>query len=422
MNEETANLEWMSKGKYGIRLPHSSIPIEVRKLLFFRQAAKQCDCFKYKSYSIPKRVVSSIALSALFLFPPSFVSGERWPQSVVTFFIVVYAVNAAIIARIIISLVEIAKAEFKPHVYVTKLYLVCVRPSEIDFFPLIELKDLKATHNYTNGVYRYTEINMQFIGGNTSLKIKGEKQTKEMMLAIDANRRDFLTRYAAADLEYFKLHNEFIGVDAVSDKPSPVLSGKVKIASYVAAIVLSTSIIAAIAFYNISITQSGWLKESKRKNEDRTTAQSMEAELLKRKKQDSILASLPKLELPESGATHMYIEQNLVAPLSITADNSQHFLVKLVDVSSNQPVMAIFVRSGTRIEVKVPLGTFEIRYASGIRWYGLEYLFGTNTSFGRAEKQFQFTVTESGFSGYSLQLQQVTNGNLKTEKIDGNSF
>ena len=37
-----------------------------------------------------------------------------------------------------------------------------------------------------------------------------------------------------------------------------------------------------------------------------------------------------------------------------------------------------------QLELKVPLGTFEIRYASGKQWYGYNYLFGDDTSYSKA--------------------------------------
>lgn len=84
--------------------------------------------------------------------------------------------------------------------------------------------------------------------------------------------------------------------------------------------------------------------------------------------------------------------------------------------------MTVFVRGGATVEVEVPLGQFEIRYASGENWYGPQYLFGPDTGYSKAEEVFQFTNDGYQISGYTITLYSVAGGNLRTSRISGNSF
>ena len=74
------------------------------------------------------------------------------------------------------------------------------------------------------------------------------------------------------------------------------------------------------------------------------------------------------------------------------------------------------------MEVEVPLGTYEVRYASGESWYGYEYLFGPGTSYSKADKTFTFKVVGNQISGFTITLYKVSHGNLHTSTISPTEF
>ena len=70
-------------------------------------------------------------------------------------------------------------------------------------------------------------------------------------------------------------------------------------------------------------------------------------------------------------------------PLNIkTSSDGYHYYVKVVDKVTNNELSSYFIRGGESLNIKVPLGTYEIRYATGKQWYGVSALFGPETSFG----------------------------------------
>ena len=102
-------------------------------------------------------------------------------------------------------------------------------------------------------------------------------------------------------------------------------------------------------------------------------------------------AILQKLEqpMPHSGKVRFLGSHDTgVAPLEVKAAHGSHFLLKLVDAYTGKDVLDVFVRSGSTVEVDVPLGRYDIRYASGETWYGYNMRFGPDTSYSKADKTF----------------------------------
>lgn len=125
--------------------------------------------------------------------------------------------------------------------------------------------------------------------------------------------------------------------------------------------------------------------------------------------------------VPVSAGVMQWPSSPGVAPLRIKTRTGNDFYVKLVD-SAERVVMTMYVEGGRDLETKVPLGTFEMRYASGKTWYGTEHLFGPETSYAKADKLFQFSFSDSRYSGYTVELILRPSGNLRTTLLSPNEF
>jgi hypothetical protein len=130
----------------------------------------------------------------------------------------------------------------------------------------------------------------------------------------------------------------------------------------------------------------------------------------------------PEIPLPRSGKVTRLVKKRAIAPLAIETTAGTNYFLKLVDNSSQATVMTVFVRGGTTAQVKVPLGTYQIRYATGNKWYGAKHLFGPETTYNRAEDIFNFRRQGNRVLGYTLKLYKVVDGNLQTTPIDPGQF
>jgi hypothetical protein len=115
--------------------------------------------------------------------------------------------------------------------------------------------------------------------------------------------------------------------------------------------------------------------------------------------------------------------REVTAPLKIdTYPGSFNYYVKLVDLSTNTPVMFLFIRSGESVSTQVPLGRYELRFADGGTWYGESYLFGPLTSYSKADTELIFERQGDKVAGYTLQLQKQVDGNLRETQIAAAEF
>ena len=135
-----------------------------------------------------------------------------------------------------------------------------------------------------------------------------------------------------------------------------------------------------------------------------------------------VLPTYPEYALPENSWSQLYTSERQVARFKVSAPEGTHYWVKLVDASTSAPAIAMFVRGGTTAEVKVPVGTYVIKYASGQKWYGTTHLFGPDTAYGKADQTMRFWIEGNIVHGHSMTLYKVLNGNLRTQSINASEF
>lgn len=140
-------------------------------------------------------------------------------------------------------------------------------------------------------------------------------------------------------------------------------------------------------------------------------------------KESSISFNQPVKPLPQSGITYKYFTGEGIAPLGVkTQSGDLNYFVKVADWDTKETVLTMFIRSGESASVKLPLGNYEFKYATGKTWYGPDYLFGPNTSYYIADAKMDFYRSGNAYNGHTVELIPRVGGNLRTEKINKNSF
>ena len=115
-----------------------------------------------------------------------------------------------------------------------------------------------------------------------------------------------------------------------------------------------------------------------------------------------------------------------VAPLTIKTNAGSDYFVKLVIPNTTKEIMTLYIHGGQPMVIKVPLGSYELKYAAGQVWYGPKYKFGPTTTYAKADEVFPFTSTPTAdgitYSGWTVELILQSNGNLKTKTISEAEF
>jgi hypothetical protein len=130
----------------------------------------------------------------------------------------------------------------------------------------------------------------------------------------------------------------------------------------------------------------------------------------------------PELPVPPHSEVRAFTGARRIAPFGIRTSSGGYYFIKLVDSVTGSEVLTIFVHGGLTAEVDVPLGSYEVRYASWSRWYGYNYLFGPETVYSKANEVFSFEAAGNQIRGYTVTLYKVAQGNLKTQKIRAEDF
>ncbi|MBW4443863.1 MAG: hypothetical protein KME10_22075 [Plectolyngbya sp. WJT66-NPBG17] len=105
----------------------------------------------------------------------------------------------------------------------------------------------------------------------------------------------------------------------------------------------------------------------------------------------------------------------------------QHYFVRVSDWKSNQMVLTAFIRGGDKIELKLPAGSFRIRYATGSEWYGEKHLFGEDTRYVQlmnkdiTNQPLKVELTQQPLWNIAL-FPCGTEGTMREEPIDPDNF
>jgi hypothetical protein len=113
-------------------------------------------------------------------------------------------------------------------------------------------------------------------------------------------------------------------------------------------------------------------------------------------------------------------QSSTTGPLIIqTRFGSGNYYVKLVEKTTRITQMTVFVREGaTTNTLVVPAGNYEMRYATGRTWYGEEALFGDDTTYNKADSDFNI----GNGRGYTVELYLQQSGNLETHRLSKENF
>jgi hypothetical protein len=131
----------------------------------------------------------------------------------------------------------------------------------------------------------------------------------------------------------------------------------------------------------------------------------------------------PEQPLPPNGHVRPPVNASQTAPFRIlTSGGDTHYVLKLVESGTGRSVLTVFVRSGHQVDIRVPFGTYVVKYASGQKWYGYQHLFGPYTVYTKADSTFPFRREGNQIKGFSITLYAVEGGNLSTLPLTPKDF
>lgn len=388
-----------------------SLPQSTQARLRKRQENTGVDQFQVSLTSVQWNYIFIIALFCWFGYLFANVDGVKWNNETLIWYGSISLTAGLLIGRNIVTILRYTKTNLKPYFYVTPVYFIKTEYDIVTFYPIWTLKDYAVTHNYRNGAYVNSNVVLKFDAYNESLNLSSKLLVESLFDSLNKYDVRLRSAYASNNMEYFRNNDDFYNIPRSGHQAAFVLPRGKRILIYSLSVSLCLlSLIISFAV-NDKLSSRRWVRHQEPTTYEPPTPQ-----------QPVSKPSHPEKPLPNSGKVRTYSKEEKIAPFEIKAAQGNHFLVKLVDASTHAQILTVFVRSGTTVEIDVPLGTYEVRYASGEHWYGYEYLFGEDTYYSKADKKFAFEKVDNKISGYTITLFKVANGNLQTSTINPTDF
>lgn len=356
----------------------------------------------------------------------------RWSDQTVVLYICISAAVGAFLAQSIFAVYKWKKSAIRPRFYVSQLYFIRTHFDFVEWFPILFLKRVYTTHHLTNGSYRYSTVDLQVDSGIISFTIVGREQAELAVALIQEYARVAKQAIEDKNSAYFTKYDDFSDCKCTDEHPNRLKRKKAMVAIYAIAILSTVSFTATMAVIANAANGSPGpsLTTQSRESIGYTAVQPSDIQTYRAKhlatatQAPATQSSRPSpLPLPDNGSLQIFTSADRIAPLEIAVSGDTHFFVKLVNVNTKEDAITVFVQKGNTVNFDVPVGTYEVRYATGDAWYGYHSLFGENTTYFVAEDRFYFyETTDNHVSGYTLHLYKSKDGNLKTSRIDKEAF
>jgi hypothetical protein len=143
--------------------------------------------------------------------------------------------------------------------------------------------------------------------------------------------------------------------------------------------------------------------------------------------------SAPDVEerpFPQDGTVYGYSADGELADqprpgtalFTIRALSDDKFFVKMIDAANGRPVLGFAASPNSVVTVKVPLGSFLVRYATGKTWYGIDRLFGPATHYHQLNGKVDFPDLGNGPSMRTITLSTFPDSATENSTIAESNF
>jgi hypothetical protein len=389
---------------------YADLPSHVRSRLLSRQAGQEKEQFQVKLESVAWNYLFIPVLMVWFWYLLEDADGPKWKGDTLLWYGGLTLAVGWLIGRNVVTIIRWTKSTLKPHYYVTPIYFIKTEYDIVSFWPIWELRNISVTHKHRNGAYQSTDVTLKFDGHDESLSLSPKARVEAMfdrMKGFDSRVR---AAFKGNDHQYFRAHDDFAGVSRGGIPSNVILSQRAQVLFYTAAVALCSCVLFVAIAVNEDLSENYWVRHP---------IPVVKAPL---PSAQASRPSIPEQPLPLSGSIRTFTTAEREAPFEIKAAQGSNYLLKLVDAFTKAPVLTVFVRSGATVNIDVPLGVYEVRYASGEAWYGDEYLFGPDTAYSKADKTFTFEAVGNQVRGFTITLYKVAHGNLRTAAIKPTEF
>jgi hypothetical protein len=401
----------------------ASLPKSIQDRILERTTGKEQNQFLIEQGGIGWNYFFVLLLSAWFIVLYNLAqSSSRWSEDDQKLMFIGTLAGALLQGWNICHIIKWRLSPLRPHLIITPLYVILTSAEQVWFWPIWSVTSVRATHNYTNSSYTGTDLHMEFGQDHQSFSITPQAAYAQLCAMMDIFGRRVNAAKAQDDLRYFYAEDDFREIDPEAPPVEPPAPTRRILKTLGLTLAVYFAFYLGVLLFNRQPSAQAE-RNSSSSYQAPARAYVPPAPVYTPPPAPVVVQpTYPEYALPDNGATTLYNSEAQVARFVVAAGSGSHYWVKLVEASTDRPVIAVFIRAGSTAEIKVPVGTYVIKYASGQKWYGTTHLFGPDTSRSKARDTFNFYIEGNIVHGHSITLYKVTGGNLRTESIPASEF
>jgi len=299
----------------------------------------------------------------------NFATDIKWQSDSVFWYVVLTGVACAVGAACTAWIIRWRRSPLKCHFYVTPLYFIKTQLEQVSYWPIWELRDIKATHRYRNGAYQGTDVSMVFPNKTEQITISPESAYTWMIDALKAFDEKVRSARQQEDWSYFYEEDDFREApDSATDHDKS--RSKIVARTWATCLVVGSALFLVAYSINSAHTNPSNLAGARSPSTDELIAQAERERLAARpltyrptfvpdSEQQKVAAQNRKTlddvfpEESEPANNHVF-KNNLGSgngSLTIRNGSSSHAVVKLVDTVLDTSVYTVFVRANNTVTI-----------------------------------------------------------------------
>ena len=415
-------------GDQGFVLPHAGafayadLPASVREKLKKRVSRENRDRLLIKNGGVVGSYIWSIVLLGWFGFLFFDAGQYKWDQDGTLWMLCLTGATALFLAINLSWIVRWHVSPFRSWLIASPLYIIKTEFDRVWYWPIFKLTNINATHNYRNGVYNGTTVNMAFGESKDTFNIRPEAMYNTLVNQLKTYDGAFRAAAANGDVDYFTTHDDFAECHSL-----PVRKAKNRLFGLAVACYAVTFIVAALLFVVAALYNSQMQSRPVPaiKPPERTVPYAQEP------KAQPAVAAKPSYTRPKTapngapwpkvaGYVSGFKQLRTGGYSRVTIDNTRNdsdVFVKLVDIGGPEafPVRVFFIPKRGKFTVPdIKVGRYDIRYR--------------DLDTGGLSKSEQFQVEENQtyngvqYTDMTMTLYKVRNGNMQTYSIPESEF
>lgn len=396
----------------------NDLPTEVKERLKRRIGGSNQEQLAIKTGGVVWNYVWAILLSGWFVYLFGDAAEYRWDEEN-SLWMLGFTVGAAFpLSRNLIWIVRWHLSPTRCWLIVSPLYIIKTEPDRVWYWPIWSISNIRGTHNYRNGVYQGTSLEMSFDGNPESFTITPEPVYNRVLFTLQKFDTSFRAAVAKGGVDYILENDDFSECHAKANNQNPPKITKTASFVFVAIFALSAISFSAAYVYN---SERPYKPVNFHPNAARVIPYTS-TQPAAPKPSYVRPSTAPNGQPWPTTAAYVpgYKKLHANGLSSATIDNTENdsdVFVKLVYLGGAEafPVRMFFVPANGRFTVgKVRAGTYDIRYRD------LD-----SGALVRSESfRLEETPTYDGveYSNITMTLYKVRNGNMQTYAISESEF